>query len=438
MSSIIAVLLFSIILISFVFLNISIIYALLIGYFIFLLYGITNNFNLFSIIKKSIMGIKTVKNVIIIFILIGITTAMWRASGTIAIIIYLGSKIIVPSLFIFFTFILCSILSILIGTALGTSATMGVICIAIARTLGINEYFVAGAIISGVYFGDRCSPLSSSALIVAEITNTNLYNNIKNMIKTTIIPFIITSIFYICLGFISNYSNKTNDVVKIFQENYNLNLITLIPALLIVFLSIFKINAKITMTTSIITSIIITYIFQNKSFIEILKYSLYGYEISNPVLNSMMSGGGILSMVRVSIIILISSSYSGIFEETKMLLTLKKYVKNFAEKTTNFAAVLLTALVTAIVTCNQTLTSILTYELNKDLLKKDEMAITLENTAILVPALVPWSIALSVPLQAIEVDNLGAIFAFYIYFLPIYHLILSFKGKKRNKSYITY
>lgn len=438
MSSIIAVLLFSITLISFVFLNISIIYALLIGYFIFLLYGITNNFNLFSIIKKSIMGIKTVKNVIIIFILIGITTAMWRASGTIAIIIYLGSKIIVPSLFIFFTFILCSILSILIGTALGTSATMGVICIAIARTLGINEYFVAGAIISGVYFGDRCSPLSSSALIVAEITNTNLYNNIKNMIKTTIIPFIITSIFYICLGFISNYSNKTNDVVKIFQENYNLNLITLIPALLIVFLSIFKINAKITMTTSIITSIIITYIFQNKSFIEILKYSLYGYEISNPVLNSMMSGGGILSMVRVSIIILISSSYSGIFEETKMLLTLKKYVKNFAEKTTNFAAVLLTALVTAIVTCNQTLTSILTYELNKDLLKKDEMAITLENTAILVPALVPWSIALSVPLQAIEVDNLGAIFAFYIYFLPIYHLILSFKGKKRNKSYITY
>lgn len=438
MSSLIAVLLFSIILISFVFLNISIIYALLIGYFIFLLYGITNNFNLFSIIKKSIMGIKTVKNVIIIFILIGITTAMWRASGTIAIIIYLGSKIIVPSLFIFFTFILCSILSILIGTALGTSATMGVICIAIARTLGINEYFVAGAIISGVYFGDRCSPLSSSALIVAEITNTNLYNNIKNMIKTTIIPFIITSIFYICLGFISNYSNKTNDVVKIFQENYNLNLITLIPALLIVFLSIFKINAKITMTTSIITSIIITYIFQNKSFIEILKYSLYGYEISNPVLNSMMSGGGILSMVRVSIIILISSSYSGIFEETKMLLTLKKYVKNFAEKTTNFAAVLLTALVTAIVTCNQTLTSILTYELNKDLLKKDEMAITLENTAILVPALVPWSIALSVPLQAIEVDNLGAIFAFYIYFLPIYHLILSFKGKKRNKSYITY
>lgn len=438
MSSIIAVLLFSITLISFVFLNISIIYALLIGYFIFLLYGTTNNFNLFSIIKKSIMGIKTVKNVIIIFILIGITTAMWRASGTIAIIIYLGSKIIVPSLFVFFTFILCSILSILIGTALGTSATMGVICIAIARTLGINEYFVAGAIISGVYFGDRCSPLSSSALIVAEITNTNLYNNIKNMIKTTIIPFIITSIFYICLGFISNYSNKTNDVVKIFQENYNLNLITLIPALLIVFLSIFKINAKITMTTSIITSIIITYIFQNKSFIEILKYSLYGYEISNPVLNSMMSGGGILSMVRVSIIILISSSYSGIFEETKMLLTLKKYVKNFAEKTTNFAAVLLTALVTAIVTCNQTLTSILTYELNKDLLKKDEMAITLENTAILVPALVPWSIALSVPLQAIEVDNLGAIFAFYIYFLPIYHLILSFKGKKRNKSYITY
>ncbi len=96
-----------------------------------------------------------VKNIIIIFILIGMITALWRASGTIAFIIYGGSKFIVPSTFILLSFILCATLATLIGSALGTSATMGVICITIARAMQINEFYVAGAILSGIYFGDR-------------------------------------------------------------------------------------------------------------------------------------------------------------------------------------------------------------------------------------------------------------------------------------------
>lgn len=94
-------------------------------------------------------------------------------------------------------FLLCSILSVLIGTSLGTAATIGVICFSIGKAMGINPYYVGGAVLSGIYFGDRCSPMSTSALLIAELTKTNLYTNIKLMIKTSIIPFVMTCLFYL-------------------------------------------------------------------------------------------------------------------------------------------------------------------------------------------------------------------------------------------------
>jgi len=104
-------------------------------------------------------------------------TALWRASGTIAFIVYMGSKLISPSILIFLTFLFCAVLSVLIGTSLGTAATMGVICASIGKAMGVNPYYIGGAVLSGIYFGDRCSPMSTSALLITELTKTNLYTN---------------------------------------------------------------------------------------------------------------------------------------------------------------------------------------------------------------------------------------------------------------------
>ena len=163
MGSIIAILLFSLSLITCLLLKFSVIYALIIGYIIFIIYGLIKRHNLIILIKKSFEGVLTVKNILLVFILIGMITALWRASGTIAFIVYMGSKLISPSILILLTFLLCSILSVLIGTSLGTATTMGVICASIGKTMGVNPYYVGGAVLSGIYFGDRCSPMSTSA-----------------------------------------------------------------------------------------------------------------------------------------------------------------------------------------------------------------------------------------------------------------------------------
>ncbi|WP_339006571.1 Na+/H+ antiporter NhaC family protein [Fusobacterium polymorphum] len=433
MGSIIAILLFSLSLIFCLLLKLSVVYALIIGYMIFVIYGLIKGHNLIVLIKKSFEGVLTVKNILLVFILIGMITALWRASGTIAYIVYMGSKLISPSILILLTFLLCSILSVLIGTSLGTAATMGVICASIGKAMGVNPYYVGGAVLSGIYFGDRCSPMSTSALLISELTKTNLYTNIKLMIKTSIIPFIVTCLFYLFLGFKSKVSNISVDVTEIFKQNYNLNIIVIIPAILIIILSILKINVKKTMLVSIVISFIIAMFIQRDSIVALINYCIFGYHHSNERLNLMMKGGGILSMVNVSLIVGISSSYSGIFKETKMLVSLKKHLKDFSKKTSSYFVIFLSSIISGAIACNQSLGTILTNELCGEFVEKQKMAIILENTVILLVGLIPWNIAMDVPLKTIGVGFMSGLFAFYLYFLPLWNLFLDFIKERKYK-----
>ena len=433
MGSIITISLFSLSLIVCLFLNFSVVYALIIGYIIFISYGLIKGYNLKVLVKKSFEGMLTVKNILLVFILIGMITALWRASGTIAFIVYMGSKLISPSILILLTFLLCAVLSLLIGTSLGTAATMGVICFSIGKTMGINPYYIGGAVLSGIYFGDRCSPMSTSALLISELTKTNLYTNIKMMIKTSIIPFIVTCVFYLFLGFKSTISFVSLNVTEVFKQNYNLNIVVIIPAILIIILSALKINVKKTMLVSIVISFFISIFIQKKSVLSIIKYCIYGYYNSNEKLNLMMKGGGIVSMINVSLIVGISSSYSGIFKETKLLVSLKEHLKVFAKKTSNYFVIFLSSIISGAIACNQSLGIILTNELSEEIVDKRERAIILENTVVLLVGLIPWNIAMDVPLKTLDVGIISGFFAFYLYFLPLWNLFLNFIKERKYK-----
>ena len=435
MGSVIAILLFSVSLILCLLLNFSVVYALIVGYIIFITYGLIKGYDLKVLVKKSFEGVLTVKNILLVFVLIGMITALWRASGTIAFIVYMGSKLILPSILILLTFLLCSILSFLIGTSLGTAATMGVISVSIGKAMGINPYYLGGAVLSGIYFGDRCSPMSTSALLITELTKTNLYTNIKLMLKTSIIPFIATCLFYLFLGLKSSTSPVSIDTTNIFKENYNLNIVVIVPAILIIILSLFKVNVKKTMLLSIVISFIIAIFFQKESVTSLINYCVYGFHHSNEKLNLMMKGGGILSMLNVGLIVAISSSYSGIFKETKMLVLMKKYLKEFSEKTSNYFVIFLSSIISGAIACNQSLGIILTYELCEELEDKQNMAIILENTIVLLAGLIPWNIAMAVPLKTIDIGLMSGLFAFYLYFLPLWNLFLGIiKEKLSDKN----
>ncbi|MBP2025448.1 Na+/H+ antiporter NhaC family protein [Peptoniphilus stercorisuis] len=420
--------------------KISIIIVLFFGYILFFIYGLYEKNSFKSMIKMSLKGVYQVKNVTITLFIIGILTSVWRGSGTIAFIIYHSTKLIRPNSFIFITFLLCSLVSFLIGTSFGTAATMGAICMTMAASLGVDQVFVGGAILSGCYFGDRMSPMSSSALLVSEITNTDIFDNIKIMFKIAFIPFMITCIIYLFLGFSLNSSGEIISIDRLFERNFNLSIITIIPAIIIVVFSFFKVDVKKTMILSILLGSLICIFVQDMEVLELFKFYVLGYKSMDQELAKILNGGGIVSMFGVILTIFISSAYAGIFEQTNLLKGFKKNVDNIAYRYSKYASVYFVAIFTSIISCNQTLSILLTYQLSEDIIKDNKkLAIILANTVIVIAPLIPWSIAAKVPLETVGASTKSIIFSFYLYLLPIYAYFLDIKDEKilRNKFNLT-
>lgn len=405
-----------------VILQLPIVYALILGFFVFIGYGLKKTYTLKSLLKMSLSGVKSVKNVLIVFLLIGMLTAMWRASGTIPTIIAYASQLIHPSLFLLLTFLLNCGVSLLIGTAFGTGATMGVICMTMATTMEINPLFVGGAVLSGVYFGDRCSPVSSSALLVSEITNTNLFDNIKYMLKSAAFPFVLTCGLYTLLGLLFKPSGGQINVQSIFSSAFSLHWVALLPAAVMLVLALLRVNVKTVMAISIFCAVILCLTLQEMPVKEMAQALFTGYKTENLEIAKMVNGGGISSMLNVIAIVCVSSSYSGIFEGTGLLNKTKDSILKLSEKMTPFGAMILTSFFTGMVACNQVLTILLTNQLCKDLSENSqEYAIDIENSAVVIAALVPWSLASTVPLSSIGAPPTSIFFAFFLYLLPAWH-----------------
>ena len=414
-------------------LDVSIIYALIFGYLLFCLYGLIRRFTVIQLIKMSINGLVTVKNILILFILIGMLTALWRTSGTIPVIVSYSIKFLSPSIFILMTFILNCIVSFLIGTAFGTAATMGVITMTMAVTMKINPVLIGGAMLSGIFFGDRCSPVSTSSNLVAELTETDLYDNIKEMMKTALVPFIATCIVYYFMGRnIESGSEMNYDVVGIFSNSFNLSYIALIPALSILLLSFFKVKVKLTILISVILAFILSLTIQHMPISYVLESMVFGYTAPDAQLGEMLNGGGIMSMLNVFIIICISSTYAGIFDGTGLLNDLKYKIKKLSKRTSMFNIILGTSIVASMIACNQTLAVLLTFQVLNDIqTDKKQFAIDIENTTIVVAPLVPWSIASAAPLTTIGAPTSSILFAVYLYVIPIWRFILQSVLKKK-------
>lgn len=403
----------------------SILYALLAGLIIFSLYGKKQGYSWRQISRMALQGAWKVKNILLTFILIGMLTALWRQAGTIPAIICYTVHLIKPSTFLLMTFLLNCLISVLTGTALGTAATIGVVCATMASALGIPSWMTGGAILSGVYFGDRCSPVSTSALLVAELTETGIYTNIKNMIKSALAPFTITCILYLTVSIQLHGKTEMPDLGHAFGSEFRLSWIALLPAAVILLLSVMQAGVKIAMIASIVTAIPVCIGLQNMAFTELPELLLNGFHSTDVAVAAMLNGGGITSMLKVGAIVCISSSYSGIFQATGILNGFQKMVCLLANRTKPYFAVLVTSILTSVMACNQTLAIMLTGQLcSRTEPDKLRFANNLEDSAVLIAPLVPWSIACAVPLTAAGAPGYSVLFAVFLYLLPLCDLVL--------------
>ena len=437
-------LLFSVSLIICVILHYSILYALIFGYVLFFAFGLTKGKTWKDMLRYSFRGILTVKNILIIFVLIGSITAIWRVCGTIAFIVYYASMFAVPQAMVLLCFLLCCFVSFLMGTAFGSAATIGVICMTLANSLNIPVIYAGGAIISGIFFGDRCSPMSSGAHLISGLTNTDVFNNIKTMMKTALVPFIVTTVLYGIIGIIINSSGGNNGIItsgtghgmpfRIFADYYNLSLFTIVPAVIIILFSLLKIDVKITMAISCLTGLLCAVFFQHIYAAELIKIVFFGFHPQDAELAKLMSGGGIVSMIRASVIICISSCYSGMFKGTHFFDGVQQLMRKLGKRITVFGAVLTASVFASAIACNQTLAVMLTHQVCDDLVDdKNLFASYLEDTAIVVAPLMPWSIAVSLPLTSIGAPATALLSAFFLYLIPLWNLLVNIVRRRTHK-----
>ena len=408
--------------------------ALIFGLLLFGGYALYKKYTVADICRMAVTGVRTIKDILVTFVLIGVITAVWRASGTIPYIVYYATKVFTPQVMVLMTFLLCCLISFLTGTAFGTSATVGVVCMTVCVGLGIPSSAAGGAVLAGSYFGDRCSPMSTSALLVASITKTELFRNIKTMLKTAAVPFALACAAYLLLGRAAA-QQPTQTVADLFAEHFVLSHLTVLPAAAVLILSLCRVDVKITMAASILLGVCLAVFVQDMSLLDVVKVSIGGYVPQDAALATLMSGGGVISMKNVLLIVCISSCYVGIFKETGLLTPLKRHLVGLAEKTTSFLAVLVTSAVTAMVTCNQTLTIMLTHQLC-DTVEGDSrrLASYLEDTTVVIPPLIPWSVAATVTLDSVGAPMGSIVFAFYLYLLPLWGAGVAFWKKQQHRA----
>jgi len=413
--------------------DVSILAALVFGFFLFFGYGLYKKHSFRAMAAMAFSGVKTVKNILITFILIGIITAVWRACGTIPYIVYHATSVCSPNAMVLITFLLCCVISALTGTAFGTAATMGVICVTMASSMGIPILYSGGAVLAGSFFGDRCSPMSTSALLVSTLTKTDLYRNIGNMVKTSVVPFLITCGIYAFLGMGTGADYDVAEIQSLFADAFRLHPAALIPAAVIILFSCFRVNVKITMSVSILCGMAVAVLVQHIPLAQLLDIALWGYQPVDPQVAALLSGGGIQSMVKVFCIVCLSSCYSGMFNGTGLLEGFRSGLNRLSGKILPFGTILLTSVITIMISCNQTLAIMLTHQLCMDAEPDPEtMASHLENTTVVIAPLIPWSIAGAVPLATVGAPTACILTACYLYLLPVWNYAVAIRNYRKS------
>lgn len=401
--------------------------ALFIGLIVFAATGYKNGFSVGELTKMGKDGLKDAIVVVEVMFVIGFITAIWRASGTIAFFVYWGIKIITPNLFIIITFALCCLLSYALGTSFGVAGTVGVIFMTLARSGGVSEVATAAAIMSGIYFGDRGSPVSSSAILVAAVTKTDILSNVKMMMRTGLAALILSTVVYGISSWLNPIHNVDQSFLMTLQSEFVISWWCVIPAVFMLVLPLFKVQVLHAMLISIASGVALSLFVQHMEFLPLLKAMIFGYE-STGSLGHIINGGGLVSMIEVVFIVAISCTYSGIFAGTNMLSGIQDKLKPMMKYIGRFGTMVVVSFVTLAMFCNQTIASmmcndILSKPYQEAGASKEELAMDIENSVIVLAAVVPWVIACSVPLSFMEVGYEVVPFSCYLFLIPICYAI---------------
>ena len=410
----------------------SILWGLSAGFAVFLIKGLAMGYDYRTLLTSAFNKFKTTKRVFLSFSLIGIVSGLWRSAGTIPFLLYYGLKSMPSSLFVLLSFFLGILISCALGSSTGTVGTIGVIIITIARFSGVYEPLVAGALISGAFFGGTLgSPVASCSILLAAVTGTNQLENMKKFYKIQIVPVIISSIVFMVLSLLNPLPYIDDSVFTPVREFFVFHWVEIIPVLFIAILPFVHVSIELTLTFSAVAAFLISVFVQHMPVTSVLKAGFSGFYPGIADLSA-FSGGGFTTVVLPLMVVLIASFNAGILECIDALKPIKNATIKTADRFGLFPATALLSIVVASIFCNQSVTTIIDEQILSDIYKskgasRKELAMDLGNSAVVLSGMIPWSVALTVPLQVTGTGIETIPFLVLMYMTPICYMF----GKNR-------
>lgn len=411
------------------------------GLFIAGLFGLYLGHKWEDLQNGMIEGIANAIPCILILMLVGLLIGVWIIGGTVPVMIYYGLQLLSPKMFLPATFILCCIVSVATGTSWGTIGTMGLALIGIGQGLNIPLPIVAGAIVSGAYFGDKMSPLSDTTNVASAMAGADLFEHIGSMLYTTIPATIVSIILYTFLGLSgtsgSVNTEAVNSMLNTLSGSFNISILALVPPLLVILMSIKRVPAIPALSIAVIFSIFWAMLTQDVEFSVIVATAVNGFVSDTGVdaVDVLLSRGGLNSMMGIISMVLLATALGGVLEKigilTVIINTLLKKVKNAGSL---ILSVLLSCYAILLVSGNAMLAIILPGRTFKDAFAERNieprvLSRTLEDAGTIGAVLIPWSAAGLYAYGILDVPVLSfAPYAFLNWIVPIFSIIFAYTG----------
>ena len=354
------------------------------------------------IIGGAYEAIRVVVPTVCLLMAIGVMIGTWLQSGTIATIIVGGLRLIDPTWLLPLTLLFCAVLSLVTGTSYGSVGSAGVAMMAIGNAMGIHPGMVAGAVICGSMFGDKISPLSDTTNLAPAVAGAKLGDHVRSMLWTTLPPFLISLILFTILGIRQTSGDYNAGDLNLYIEALNgefqLGLVTLIPAVLIIVLLLLKVEAIVALGISAVAAGAVSVFWQGASLQSVIQIAYSGYTtgIENGILQTILNRGGMSSMLQYVAIICFAVGMGGMLEKLGVLENiLEMIVSHIRSDGTLILATLLVGYVVSLISCSQPMAHVLTGRLMAPLFRDRKVAPEilsrcLEDAGTLAGPMIPW------------------------------------------------
>jgi len=419
--------------------------------------GLKNGYQGKEIEKGIVKGISLTLGAILILLAVGSLIGTWLLAGTVPTMIYFGLQILQPEYFYVSCCIICALVALCIGSSWTVAATIGVALMGIATGLNASGPITAGAIISGAYFGDKLSPLSDTTNLAPAVAGTDVFTHIKHMVWSTVPSFIIALIIFFFLGLNTQSSASLSEIdllLSSLEQEFFIAWYLLLPLLVTLGLAMKKIPAFPAIGIGAIFGAVWAVLFQqelilayaagdlsliNTNIKVVWQVMFEGVELNtnNPLINDLLSGGGMGSMLNTIWLIITAMTFGSIMEKVGLL---QRVVESLLKLSTSIGSLISTTIITAFgtncIAADQYIAIVMPGRMFKEEYEKrslapENLSRALEDGGTVTSALIPWNTCGAYMHSVLLINPLEyAVFCFFNWLTPIIGIIFAFIGFK--------